>query len=113
MRNYLFTSESVGEGHPDKLCDAISDSVLDALLALDPKSRVACETFCKTGFVVIGGEITSQARVDFASIARQAIRDIGYVGSDIGFDADTCGILTAIEPQSPDISQGVTEGQGE
>jgi S-adenosylmethionine synthetase len=113
MRNYLFTSESVSEGHPDKLCDAVSDTILDALLALDPTARVACETFCKTGFVVIGGEITSTARVDFAALARQAIREIGYVGSDMGFDADTCGILTAIEPQSPDISQGVTEGQGD
>jgi S-adenosylmethionine synthetase len=113
MRNYLFTSESVGEGHPDKLCDAISDTILDALLAQDPKSRVACETFCKTGFVVIGGEITSKATVNFGALARQAIREIGYVGSDMGFDAETCGILTAIEPQSPDISQGVTEGQGD
>ncbi|HEX2735653.1 MAG TPA: methionine adenosyltransferase [Polyangiaceae bacterium] len=113
MRNYLFTSESVGEGHPDKLCDAVSDTILDALLAQDPKSRVACETFCKTGFVLIGGEITSKASVNFGELARQAIRDIGYVGSDMGFDAETCGILTAIEPQSPDISQGVTEGQGD
>ena len=112
MKSYLFTSESVGEGHPDKLCDAVSDAILDACLEQDPHSRVACETFCKTGFVVIGGEITSTSRVDFSKIARQVIRDIGYVGSDIGFDADTCGILTAIEPQSPDISQGVTEGQG-
>lgn len=112
MKSYLFTSESVGEGHPDKLCDAVSDAILDACLEQDPHSRVACETFCKTGFVVIGGEITSNARVEFSRLARQVIRDIGYVGSEMGFDADTCGVLTAIEPQSPDISQGVTEGQG-
>jgi S-adenosylmethionine synthetase len=112
MRSYLFTSESVAEGHPDKICDAVSDSILDALLTDDPHSRVACETFCKTGFVVVGGEITSTARVDFAKLARNTIRDIGYTSSDMGFDADTCGVLIAIEPQSPDISQGVTAGQG-
>jgi S-adenosylmethionine synthetase len=112
MRSYLFTSESVGEGHPDKLCDAVSDTILDALLSQDPRSRVACETFCKTGFVVIGGEVTTTAKIDMAALARDAIREIGYVSSDMGFDANTCGILTAIEPQSPDISQGVTEGEG-
>lgn len=112
MPNYLFTSESVAEGHPDKLCDAISDAVLDACLAQDPRSRVACETFCKTGFVVLGGEITTRAQLDFAKIARSTIAEVGYLGSDTGFDAATCGILTAIEPQSPDISQGVTEGEG-
>ncbi len=110
--SYLFTSESVGEGHPDKLCDAVSDSILDALLEQDPYARVACETFCKTGFMVVGGEITTTATVDFAKVARKAVRDIGYTSSDMGFDADTCGVLTAIEPQSPDISQGVTAGQG-
>jgi S-adenosylmethionine synthetase len=112
MRSYLFTSESVGEGHPDKLCDAVSDTILDALLSQDPRSRVACETFCKTGFVVIGGEVTTTAKIDMAALARDAIREIGYVSSEMGFDANTCGILTAIEPQSPDISQGVTEGEG-
>jgi S-adenosylmethionine synthetase len=112
MRSYLFTSESVGEGHPDKLCDIVSDTILDALLAQDPKSRVACETFCKTGFVVVGGEVTTTAKVDMAALAREAVREIGYTSSDMGFDANTCGILTAIEPQSPDISQGVTEGEG-
>ncbi len=112
MSSYLFTSESVGEGHPDKICDAISDAVLDACLAQDPLSRVACETFCKTGFVVLGGEITTKATVDFGSLARQTIREIGYTGSDMGFDWETCGVLTALEPQSPDISQGVTEGEG-
>jgi S-adenosylmethionine synthetase len=112
MSSYLFTSESVTEGHPDKICDAISDAVLDAALTGDKYSRVACETLVKTGFVVIAGEITSKSSIDFGKIARKAIKDIGYTSSDIGFDADTCGILIAIEPQSPDISQGVTEGQG-
>src|SRR6478752_6861700 len=110
--SYLFTSESVTEGHPDKVCDAISDAVLDAALAGDKYSRVACETLVKTGFVVIAGEITTKANIDFGKLARKAIKDIGYTSSDIGFDADTCGILIAVEPQSPDISQGVTEGQG-
>ena len=112
MSSYLFTSESVTEGHPDKVCDAISDAVLDAALAGDKYSRVACETLVKTGFVVIAGEITTKSSIDFGKIARKAIKDIGYTSSDIGFDADTCGILIAVEPQSPDISQGVTEGQG-
>jgi len=112
MSSYLFTSESVTEGHPDKVCDAISDAVLDAALAGDKYSRVACETLVKTGFVVIAGEITTKSSIDFGKLARKAIKDIGYTSSDIGFDADTCGILIAVEPQSPDISQGVTEGQG-
>src|SRR3954464_14832638 len=112
MSRYLFTSESVTEGHPDKVSDAISDAVLDAALEGDKTSRVACETLCKTGFVVIAGEITTKANIDFGKIARKTIKDIGYTSSDIGFDADTCGILIAVEPQSPDISQGVTEGQG-
>jgi S-adenosylmethionine synthetase len=112
MSSYLFTSESVTEGHPDKVCDAISDAVLDAALAGDKYSRVACETLVKTGFVVIAGEITTKSNIDFGKIARKTIKDIGYTSSDIGFDADTCGVLIAVEPQSPDISQGVTEGQG-
>jgi S-adenosylmethionine synthetase len=112
MSRYLFTSESVTEGHPDKLCDAVSDSVLDACLAQDPRSRVACETFCKTGFVIVGGEITTTARVDFGKLAREAIKEIGYTSSAMGFDYETCAVMTAIEPQSPDISQGVTEGEG-
>jgi S-adenosylmethionine synthetase len=112
MSRNLFTSESVSEGHPDKMCDQISDAVLDAALAGDPKSRVACESMCKTGFVLIAGEITTRSVIDFGQVARSVIKDIGYVGSSMGFDADTCGILTAVQPQSPDISQGVTEGQG-
>jgi S-adenosylmethionine synthetase len=112
MSRYLFTSESVTEGHPDKVSDAVSDAVLDAALAGDKMSRVACETLCKTGFVVLAGEITTKANIDFGKVARNAIRDIGYTSSDMGFDADTCGILIAVEPQSPDISQGVTEGEG-
>jgi S-adenosylmethionine synthetase len=109
---YLFTSESVTEGHPDKICDNISDAVLDAILSLDPRGRVACETLVKTGFVVLAGEITTKAKVNFSDIARAAIRDIGYTSSDMGFDAGSCAVLTAIEAQSPDISQGVTEGEG-
>jgi S-adenosylmethionine synthetase len=109
---YLFTSESVTEGHPDKICDNISDAVLDAVLTQDPRARVACETLVKTGFVVLAGEITTKATVNFADIARATIRDIGYTSSDMGFDAGSCAVLTAIEAQSPDISQGVTEGEG-
>lgn len=112
MSSYLFTSESVSEGHPDKICDAVSDGVLDAALRQDPKSRVACETFIKTGFVVIGGEITTEAFINFAEVARNTIKEIGYTSSEMGFDYATCGVLVAIEPQSPDISQGVSEGEG-
>jgi len=97
---------------PRQALRRVSDSVLDACLAQDPTSRVACETFCKTGFVIVGGEITTRATVDFGRIARQAIKEIGYTGSDMGFDWETCAVMTAIEPQSPDISQGVTEGEG-
>ncbi len=112
MSSYLFTSESVSEGHPDKICDAVSDGVLDEALRQDPKSRVACETFIKTGFVVLGGEITTEATINFAEVARNTIKEIGYSSSEMGFDYATCGVLVAIEPQSPDISQGVTEGEG-
>jgi S-adenosylmethionine synthetase len=112
MSSYLFTSESVTEGHPDKVCDAVSDAVLDAALAGDKRSRVACETLCKTGFVVVAGEITTKSTIDFGRLARQVIKDIGYTDSSMGFDYATCGVLTAVEPQSPDISQGVTEGEG-
>ncbi len=112
MSRYLFTSESVSEGHPDKICDQISDAVLDAALAKDPKSRVACETLCKTGFIVVAGEITTKAKINFGEVARRVVKDIGYTDSSMGFDYETCGVLTAIEPQSADISQGVSEGQG-
>jgi S-adenosylmethionine synthetase len=112
MSRYLFTSESVSEGHPDKLCDQVSDAVLDTALKHDPRSRVACETLCKTGFVIVAGEITTKSIIDFGAVAREVIKDIGYTDSSMGFDHETCGVLTAIEPQSPDISQGVSEGQG-
>ncbi|MCB9661652.1 MAG: methionine adenosyltransferase [Sandaracinaceae bacterium] len=112
MAGQLFTSESVTEGHPDKVCDKVSDAVLDALLAQDPRARVACETMVKTGYAIIAGEITSKAVVDYPTIIRKAIREIGYTSSDIGFDADTCAVLCAVEQQSPDISQGVDVGKG-
>jgi len=112
MARYQFTSESVTEGHPDKLCDAISDSVLDAILAQDPKARVACESLAKTGMVVLAGEITTNAIVDFPQVVRKAVLEIGYDNSAIGFDGNTCAVLVAVEKQSPDISQGVTEGEG-
>lgn len=111
-KDYFFTSESVSEGHPDKICDQVSDGILDALLAQDSGSRVACETLVKTGLVVVAGEITSNARVDYAQVARDVIKDIGYDDGSLGFDYKSCGVLTAIEQQSPDISQGVTEGEG-
>ncbi len=112
MKNYVFSSESVTEGHPDKICDNISDAILDALLKQDKNSRVACETAVKTGFVLLAGEVTTKATIDYAKIVRQTVREIGYTDSDMGFDADTCGVLNAVEEQSPDISQGVTAGQG-
>lgn len=112
MAAYLFTSESVTEGHPDKVCDKVSDSLLDAYLAQDPKARCAIETMVKTGFVMVGGEVTAKADVDIASIARRAIAGIGYTDSSMGFDAGTCGVLTAVEQQSPDIAQGVDRTGG-
>ena len=108
--SYLFTSESVTEGHPDKIADQISDAVLDAVLAQDPLSRVACETVLTTGLVFIAGEITSKAVVDYSSIARRTIARIGYTRAKFGFDSQTCGILTAIHGQSPDIALGVDTG---
>lgn len=111
-RNYLFTSESVTEGHPDKIADQISDGVLDALLAQDPKSRVACETLVTTGLIVVAGEVTTHARVDYADIARQTVKRIGYDSSEKGFDYKTCGVMVTLDRQSPDISQGVTAGHG-
>jgi S-adenosylmethionine synthetase len=107
MSSHLFTSESVSEGHPDKIADQISDAVLDAILEQDPKARVACETFVKTGMVLVGGEVTTSAWVDIEEITRKTVREIGYVHSDMGFDADSCAILNAIGKQSPDINQGV------
>ncbi len=108
--SYLFTSESVSEGHPDKVCDAISDGVLDAIYAKDPKARVACETFVTTGLVVVGGEITTNAYVDVQDVVRSTIRKIGYTKAEYKFDADSCGILNAIHSQSPDIAMGVDTG---
>jgi S-adenosylmethionine synthetase len=108
----LFTSESVSMGHPDKMCDQISDAVLDAMLAQDPTSRVACETLVTTGLVVVAGEITTRAQVEIAPLVRQVVQDIGYTDSAMGFDAATCGVMVALGRQSPDIAQGVTEGEG-
>ena len=110
--NFLFTSESVTEGHPDKIADAISDAVLDAILAEDPAGRVACETMVTTGLALIAGEITTNTYVDMPALVRKTIRDIGYTDSSMGFDSNTCAVLTAIDKQSADISMGVTAGEG-
>lgn len=107
MTAHLFTSESVSEGHPDKIADQISDAVLDAILEQDPHARVACETYVKTGMALVGGEITTSAWVDIEELTRQTVREIGYTHSDMGFDADSCAVLNAIGKQSPDINQGV------
>lgn len=112
LRNCLFTSESVTEGHPDKMADQISDSVLDAILAQDPRGRVACETMLTTGLVIVSGEITTNAVVDFQDIVRNTVKKIGFTSSDMGFDYKTCSVITAIGRQSADISQGVNEGEG-
>ena len=112
MSKYLFTSESVTEGHPDKICDQISDAVLDAILAQDPDARVACETTCSTGLVHIMGEITTQCYVDIAGVARNVIRDIGYTRAKYGFDANTCAVITNIDEQSPDIALGTNDEVG-
>ena len=107
---YLFTSESVTEGHPDKIADRVSDGIVDAVLAQDPTGRVACETLLTTGLVVIAGEITCNGSTDFTDVVREAIRDVGYTRAKFGFDADTCAVLSAIHGQSPDIAMGVDPG---
>ncbi len=111
LSNFLFTSESVTEGHPDKVADQISDAILDAILEKDPYARVACETLVNTGMILIAGEITTEARVDYASIARGVVKEIGYNHSDLGFDWQTCAVLTSIDRQSPDIAMGVDRGE--
>ncbi len=108
----LFTSESVSMGHPDKMCDQISDAILDAMLAQDEASRVACETLTTTGLVVVAGEVTTRAKVEISQLVRDVVRDIGYTDSSMGFDADTCAVMVALGRQSPDIAQGVSEGEG-
>ena len=112
MSDYIFTSESVSEGHPDKVADQISDAILDAILTQDPTSRVACETLVTTGMAVIAGEITTRAVVDYPKVVRETSKEIGYNDSAMGFDWETCAVLVSIDRQSPDISQGVTEGEG-
>ncbi|MCO6430757.1 MAG: methionine adenosyltransferase [Deltaproteobacteria bacterium] len=109
---FVFSSESVSEGHPDKVCDQISDAILDGLLAQDPRSRVACETLVKNSMIILAGEITSQATLDYDRVVRSVVRDIGYTNPKVGFDCDSCEVLTFISEQSPDISMGVTEGEG-
>jgi S-adenosylmethionine synthetase len=113
MAGYVFTSESVTEGHPDKICDAVSDALLDAILAKDPRARVAAETMVKTGYAIVAGEITTTAPFNVAEVVRRTIRDIGYTDSSMGFDADTCAVLSAVERQSPDIAQGVDAASDE
>src|SRR5690242_19064332 len=109
LRDYLFTSESVNEGHPDKICDQVSDSILDALLSQDKTSRVAVESMCMTGMVIVGGEVTTRGWVDIQDLVRGVIERIGYDDSAMGFDHKSCGILNAINKQSPDIAMGVNK----
>ena len=113
-KNFLFTSESVSEGHPDKMCDQISDAILDLHLQQDPNARVACETLVKTGLVVIAGEITSKAKnIDYQKKIREVVCQIGYDNDSKGFNGQTCGIMVAVEEQSPDINQGVDRGESD
>src|SRR5690606_7722731 len=113
-KTHLFTSESVSEGHPDKMADQISDAILDAIIDQDLHARVACETLTKTGMVVLAGEITTQARdIEYERIVREVVCDIGYTSSDMGFDGETCAVLNALGQQSPDINQGVDRGDRE
>jgi S-adenosylmethionine synthetase len=112
LEKRLFTSESVSQGHPDKISDQVSDAVLDALLAQDPNSRVACEVFNTTGLIVVGGEITTKAIVNYQDLVRKTVRDIGYTSGEMGLDADNCAVMITLDSQSPDISQGVTSGSG-
>ncbi len=112
QKDFIFTSESVSEGHPDKMADQISDAVLDAILTQDKHARVACETLLTTGLVVIAGEITTSAIIDFSQIARQTVKRIGYDSSEVGFDYNSCAVMVAVGKQSPDIAQGVNEGEG-
>ena len=112
QQRHVYTSESVSEGHPDKVCDQVSDAVLDACLEQDPDSRVACETLVTTDMLVLSGEITTRASVNWEQVGRGVLRDIGYTSNDIGFNADQCKVFMCLHPQSPDISQGVTEGEG-
>jgi S-adenosylmethionine synthetase len=112
VKKYLFTSESVTEGHPDKVCDQISDAILDAIIKDDPEARVAVESLAKTGFVIVAGEVTTKTYVDIQKVVRETLVEIGYDNGDVGFDGNTCGVLNAISEQSPDISQGVSEGEG-
>ncbi|MXZ80063.1 MAG: methionine adenosyltransferase, partial [Gammaproteobacteria bacterium] len=110
--SYLFTSESVSEGHPDKVADQVSDAILDALLEQDPVSRVACETLVTTGLVVVAGEITSNGSVDYSRVARRTIGEIGYDSPELGFDHESCEVRVSLDPQSPDIAQGVNDCEG-
>lgn len=112
VRGYLFSSESVTEGHPDKVADRISDAVLDSMIEQDPRSRVACETLVTTGLVMVAGEITTKAIVDIPNLVRKTVSSIGYTDSEMGFDSDTCAVLVSLDKQSPDISMGVTAGEG-
>ena len=113
MTKWLFTSESVTEGHPDKVCDQISDAILDAIIAKDPNARVACETMASTGMVMITGEITTSAYVDFQTLVRDTVKEIGYTRAKYGFDGETCAVLSSIQEQSPDIAMGVDRDEVE